>query len=357
MTAYWESGGVDGSGRKSLLLGDSQMDRENATNRRCFFGFPSCNFVFESLRLCFIACPSDVEYELELDIIRAELEKRRYEPYIAVKRFEGGKNVFCSKICSKIITAKFCIVLLNDSEHPMEKDVYMPNPNVHYEYGIMAALHKEVIPMQREGTRLAFNISPLDTIIYNKSDFKRRLIEAIDEAIDLVEESDNTGPIEGQDRDVLSYMSLRGFVLADEENEFNSGVAIWGADVGFMLFTGKRLCFLGNFRNEPHEVVAFNLQLLHQNLTAAIERAFELTGPHTFDRDGLLVARQEQSRLRMLFGEVDIVLVVSDHIRKEALLEMNSRRKSEFVKINLTVITFQEVQSVVHESIDSLRSM
>ncbi|MCD4768881.1 MAG: hypothetical protein K8R35_01775, partial [Bacteroidales bacterium] len=79
---------------------------------------------------------------------------------------EPAKLAFCTKICSKIISSQFCIVIINDD---LKDDTKIPNANVHMEYGLMLGFHKYVIPFQREEEDLAFNVSGLDTVKYTKT--------------------------------------------------------------------------------------------------------------------------------------------------------------------------------------------
>ena len=80
------------------------------------------------------------------------------EPYIAVEQRAFQKDIFCEKICSKIIESQFCIVFLNDVIDEVDR-VRKPNANVYYEYGLMTAFGKKIIPIQLEGQSLAFNPS------------------------------------------------------------------------------------------------------------------------------------------------------------------------------------------------------
>jgi hypothetical protein len=74
-------------------------------------------------------------------------------------------------------------VLLNASQHREKNSVRIPNPNVHLEYGMMLAFHKYVIPFQREGDSLAFNIHPLDTVKYTPGNLRALADRAINDAI------------------------------------------------------------------------------------------------------------------------------------------------------------------------------
>ncbi len=156
---------------------------EAKINESCIIGLPTCGYAFSSSRMCFIAAPSGDEFRLEIDLLQNLLAAKDYEAYVAVQKVDPAKLAFCTKICSKIITSQFCIVLLNSSTHRDHKEVRIPNPNVHLEYGLMLAFKKHIIPFQREGDGLAFNIRPLDTIMYTNATFKDKADSAIDSAI------------------------------------------------------------------------------------------------------------------------------------------------------------------------------
>jgi len=138
-------------------------------NRDCIVRHQDCKRIFGGSRICFVASPSSEEVALELEIIKQKLREMNIEPYIAVEQREFQKDIFCEKICSKIIESLFCIVILNDVED--ENGVRKPNANVYYEYGLMTAFKKKIIPIQLEGQKLAFNIQSLDTLKYTRKDF------------------------------------------------------------------------------------------------------------------------------------------------------------------------------------------
>ena len=95
---------------------------------------------------CFIACPTDDDLEPILELMSEKLTKLGIEPIIAVKERAYGQDIFCTKICGKIIESRFCIVILDDT---VKGGTNVPNPNVYYEYGLMTALRKHIIPLQK----------------------------------------------------------------------------------------------------------------------------------------------------------------------------------------------------------------
>jgi hypothetical protein len=123
-----------------------------------------------------------------------------------------GQDIFCTKICGKIIEAQFCIAILDDvTESFHGKNINIPNPNVYYEYGLMTALNKYVIPLQKDGQDLAFNIKTHDTIRYSPEDVSAEIEMALKEAIrSSVEERESIGEIIPTHM-YRSFLAINGF--------------------------------------------------------------------------------------------------------------------------------------------------
>ena len=138
------------------------MDNRIRRNEICIVGLPRCDFVFSSTRTCFIAYGFE-NSPLEVSVLRRLLEDRGILAEEAGGSLAPGQNAFCAKICSKIITAQFCIVLINNEEVDGRE---IPSANVNMEYGLMLGFNKYVIPFQRAPQKLPFNVAGLDTIKY-----------------------------------------------------------------------------------------------------------------------------------------------------------------------------------------------
>jgi hypothetical protein len=108
-----------------------------------------------------------------------------------------GQDIFCTKICGRIIEAQFCIAILDDSQIDIKgKNMSIPNSNVYYEYGLMTALGKYVIPLQKEGQDLAFNIKTHDAIRYSPVTVSEEIDKALKEAIRITVEERESFPSE-----------------------------------------------------------------------------------------------------------------------------------------------------------------
>jgi hypothetical protein len=155
------------------------MDKTIRRNEICIIGLPRCDLVFSSTRTSFIAYGFR-DSALEMNILRHLLEQRGIQPGGAGGSLAPGHQAFCAKICSKIITSQFCVVLINNEESAGRE---IPNANVNMEYGLSLGFNKYVIPFQKASQTLPFNVAGLDTIKYSDADFERLGTEAIDQAI------------------------------------------------------------------------------------------------------------------------------------------------------------------------------
>jgi len=147
------------------------MDKSIRKNGHCIIGLPACDYVFSSTRSCFIGYSFESS-SLEKGILKSILIELGIEPIEAGQRLAPGENAFCVKICSKVITSQFCIILLNNE---ISGETEIPNANVNMEYGLMLGFNKYVIPFQKDNQKLPFNVAGLDTIKYTNSNFERKV--------------------------------------------------------------------------------------------------------------------------------------------------------------------------------------
>lgn len=186
-------------------------------NEQCFIRKDHrCGKMLGASKSCFIACPTADDIEPILGLMSEKLAKVGVEPIIAVKERAYGQDIFCTKICGKIIESKFCIVILDDT---VSGATSTPNPNVYYEYGLMTSLRKHIIPLQKEGLKLAFNIQSYDTIKYNGKNIASELDRAIKDAIKITEPKESEPEhTHYRDRTVLRRLELAG--LQERDNKW-----------------------------------------------------------------------------------------------------------------------------------------
>lgn len=245
-------------------------------NEKCIIGMPKCNYGYESSRMCFIARPADQEFQLEEEILTQLLADRNYDNYVALQKIDPGNFAFCTKICSKIITSQFCIVLLNLSSHTDKPDIKIPNPNVHFEYGMMLGFHKHVIPIQKESEELPFNIYPIDTIKYTPGDFKKKAQEAIDDAILRFTTKEPPGRPIGSSSDIFKYFAFQGLRYTDVSDSDTIALYRLGDLHGFNLFDGEnKIVYFGYFYKEDPKEIVTKVRFLINNINIAFSRILE----------------------------------------------------------------------------------
>lgn len=221
-------------------------------NEECLVRHQDCKRIFGGSRICFVACPNSDEIALELEIIRQKLREVNIEPYVAIDEREFQKDIFCEKICTKIIESQFCIVILNDVKDPQD-GINKPNANVYYEYGLMTAFRKKIIPIQLDGHSLAFNIQSLDTLKYNRKDFASQIEDAIRLTLLGIDEEQKKKHRRYDGANIEWSIDLMGLVRADERYRFRHERIISSRSLGFQPFfkpKEKQLFFVGIFRPE-----------------------------------------------------------------------------------------------------------
>jgi len=295
------------------------MEENIKKNDKCFIGMPSCGYIYESAKSCFVACPSDEKYTLKLEIIRNILEAKQYECHVALKMIDPGNFAFCTKICSKIIQAKFCIVLLDPS---LNKKNEYPNPNVHFEYGMMISQNKNVIPLQDEKNTLSFNIFPLDTIKYNDGNFKEKVSNAIQHTIERSESKTDHGQSKPA-LEIFTYYNIQGFQLSNVKETFMNLLYGFGETLGFYLFNNKstvKYKFIGPFDNEDPKKTILHTKLLIDNISSTYKRIVSD-----------LKSEEEKKKYLYMINDISIDLIISPFYDKNEVLErIMTISKSEY---------------------------
>jgi len=239
------------------------MDKTIRRNGICVIGLPRCDFVFSSTRTCFIAYGFQ-ESPLEMAILRRVLEERGIQPIEAGGTLAPAQNAFCAKICSRIITSQFCIVLINNEESEGRE---IPNANVNMEYGLMLGFNKYVIPLQRASQSLPFNVAGLDTIKYSDADFERLAAKAVDQAIR--ETQQGAPPSFSPDQILEAFLLTKKALLTPINSEGERNFYQLGSHLGFYLlndFAGVNYMYFGNFTALRSEVIVWRVRMLTEIL-------------------------------------------------------------------------------------------
>ena len=319
---------------------------EAKINDSCIIGLPTCGYAFSSSRMAFVAAPSDAEFRLEIDILQNLLQAKDYEAYVAVQSSDPAKLTFCTKICSKIITSQFCIVLLNSSTHRDHPKVRIPNPNVYLEYGLMLAFKKHIVPFQRENDELPFNIQPLDTVLHTNATFKKKADQAIDGAILAAGTTSRPTRSIMSNENLLKYITIRGLLLSQLANSDAKYLANLGHSMGFLFFEGPEIVWFGLFDKEPAKEVVFRLKLLLQNLDNA-RSTFETQVART-------MTPEQVSHYRGLWERFRVEVFVSRELDKTRIEDRVRQLIAGLTTVEWTLLTEDDVQDAISREYDSI---
>lgn len=344
------------------------MERQLNIIEKCYIREDKkCGRVLNGSKMAFIASPAADYVQLEIEIIKSKLKSFEVEPYVAVEHRAFGKDVFCEKICGKIIESLFCIVLLNDKiENLSGKSIAVPNPNVYYEYGMMTTLNKKIIPLQKENQKLAFNIQSLDTIKYNESNFSSEIENAIKSIFIEGEQTEEKQP-GALPKELSIYLGLNGIVWPQitPRGDFETALMV-GAELGFLFladFSNYQSCYVKLVENDDEEKqVHIYIKAIHKRLETLIsnilrhidtaECAEYVDGERTIDEtisNNPDIKRQLKSfraNLRM-FGFPKIYIYREVFRNKDSVLEAVGKFEYKLLKPELTLLDKAEILSFI----------
>ncbi len=325
-------------------------------NEHCFIRKEHrCGKILGASKSCFIACPTHDELEPILELLSEKLSKAGVEPIVAIKERAYGQDIFCTKICGKIIESRFCLVILDDT---VTKRGSIPNPNVYYEYGLMTSLRKHIIPLQKADLELAFNIQSYDTIKYTPKSITSELDRAIKDAIRMTEsKGKEERPVDLPDRTILRKFELAGFEPKGDR-WFLSEVIDDTLFRGFSHPEQRFYLYLGRIDEseelqthlEDLDVVLYRTEKeardLEQGLTRAIERQEELTNQG---------AEMEHDPRKRRLGTSDRMLIDHELRETENKIADITEKQEWMAKIHIGFIMNEDLDS--QEFSDRIRAL
>ena len=315
------------------------MDITIRKNEICVVGLPRCDFVFSSTRNCFIAYGFS-ESALEMSLLRSLLEKRGIQSIEAGGSLAPGQSAYCAKICSKIITSQFCIVLLNNTE---TAGTEIPSANVNMEYGLMLGFNKYVIPFQRASQKLPFNVAGLDTVKYDNKDFERLASSAIDQAIEATTQKIKVAPDIPIDQLLNTFFLIRGALVAQLSSVGEQNLHELGNPIGFVLlndFSGIQIRYFGNFTALRPEAVLWRIRALKRVLS---ERA----GSLAMRVQAGVITEDQMHNAEQMFRDIHIWILVTSIAEKTTVLDSLSSMAHEN---SIDVFTIQDVSEELAKS-------
>jgi len=348
------------------------------TNEFCFIRKDhKCGKMYSASKSCFVACPNEDELDPILELITEKLNKFGVETIIAVRERAYGQDIFCTKICGKIIEARFCMVFLNDE---IVKEINIPNPNVYYEYGLMTSLRKHVIPLQKEDLELAFNIQSYDTIKYNPKNISSELERALKDALRITESSTKDIIQEKtalHEKSILRNFELAGFELKPE-NWFLYHVIEDTDFKGFHHFDKNFYAYVGKIdrQNEfPNYIKDLNViiyrtekeykkkeQQLHSIEAGLAELQEDIAKKRTrspFHERTLLESGKKLEDIRekmQLMSKIYVGFIINPNIDQKEPLKAIENIMSEYGRFKLVIgddkdISFEDAKVILAESL------
>ena len=307
---------------------------------------------------CFIACPDEPELQPLLELLTEKLAKVGVEAIVAVRVRAYGQDVFCTKICGKIIESMFCVVILDDVT---QDGCQLPNPNVYYEYGLMTALGKHVVPLQKANMQLAFNIQTHDTVKYSPENLGRELDRAIKDALTITSHAETPAPPgRATDKSLRRQFELAGLEVKGDSWFLSDAVAdTCFLGVGGKHFDGYALVARIDDEEEVGSVLEDTNVLVHRVENAEEDRRAVLgeletqlealdTGPrHPFTaRDHKTLQQKIDTAREMLrlMKTIYFGFIVEQGVNKEALSERIAKLLEGHPRFRVTVDASGEIK-------------
>ncbi len=217
---------------------------------------PYCGHFAGSEESVFIAVPEKAKYEMEIKTLDELLRAKSLKAYIMPELSDHDKIVFCERVCSKIISSRFCLVFI-------EKNLAR-STDVHLSYGIMLAFDKIVIPLEKtvqNGDRL----SPLPAILYYTDNFRTIAQTIIEEALLKTSSKGLLGLLHGDD-ELQQYLLNRNLKPLPIENQVTKELYRIAYPADFLILEGTDFVFFGAFESLHHEEAASRIRLLIKGL-------------------------------------------------------------------------------------------
>jgi len=205
----------------------------------------------------------------------------------------------------------------------------------------MLAFRKYILPFQRRGDSLAFNIQPLDTILYTKGDFRKIADQAIDSAILAV--GTTAGPTRALTSSELlvKYLTVRGLRVTELNTDEARNLYRLGSFLGFYLLDGTQVIYFGMFDAAPAKEVVFRLKLLLQNLHQALQLFNEVTSK--------TMTPEQIARVEALKSRIQVEVLVSDEVNRTALAQRVAELTADFHQFPWRLLTSADLQQKVDE--------
>jgi hypothetical protein len=188
---------------------------------------------------------------------------------------------------------------------------------------------------------LAFNIRPLDTILYTNATFREKADRAIDTAILTAGTTGRPTRAAGLTESLFRYITLQGLFVADVGGGDAAALYRLGGLLGFLFLDGSAIVYLGIFDHETAKEVIFRLKLLLQNLHNARQN-FETTTVRN-------LTPQQVEFYQNLWGRMRAEVVVSKELDKERITAKMTELTKGLTSIPWTLVTHDEIEARIQK--------
>ncbi len=210
----------------------------------------------------------------------------------------------------------------------------------------MLAFKKHVIPFQREGDALAFNIRPLDTVLYANATLKEKGERAIDGAILAAGTTSRPTRSITSSESLLRYIAIRGWRISPLATPDANALYNLGSPMGFLFLEGPEIVWFGLFDRESAKEVVFRLKLLLQNLHNTRT---------TFETESVRTLTPEQvDHYRRLWERFRIEVFVSRELDKARIQARIDELTAGLTTAPWTLLTEDDVQAAISREYDSI---
>jgi hypothetical protein len=265
---------------------------------------PYCGHFSGSEESVFIAVPEKVKYEMEINTLNDLLRAKGLKAYIMPELSDHDKIMFCERVCSKIISSRFCLVFTDKN---LARSV-----DVHLSYGIMLAFDKIVIPLEK-AVHETDKSAPLPAILYYPDNFRSIAQTIIKEALLKTSTQGLLGLLHGDD-ELQKYLVSRNLKPLPIENQVTKELYRIAYPADFLILEGTDFVFFGSFESLSHEEAAARIRLLIKGLTKMKSR-FETVYKNTLPFESMEFIYRVFSNIKievLVAGYIDIRKLLSE---------------------------------------------
>jgi hypothetical protein len=214
------------------------------------------------------------------------------------------------------------------------------------EYGLMLAFRKYVLPFQRKGDALAFNIQPLDTLLYTKGEFRKIADQAVDTAILAVGTTAEPTRALASSELLLKYLTVRALRVTELNTDDARNLYRLGSVLGFYLLDGAEIVYFGMFDAASAKEVVFRVKLLLQNLHQALQIFEEVTSK--------AMTPEQIAHVKTIKSRIRVEILVSDDLDRAAVSGRIDELTADFFRFPWQLLVSADLQRIVDEEYERI---